>query len=85
MADTLPDIAVDPDSWTEVIDTGSGYITNEGSKRVMVVEAASAPSVSVTSGHTLNPKNFIRYILGGSQRVFARSVDNNSIVKVTPD
>lgn len=82
MADTVF-TAILTTAWTQVSTGSTGLITNSSDNTILYLEAASLPAASVTTGHTLFPRNERVYNLTGSQKVFARGVEGNSDVTVT--
>lgn len=84
MADTT-DLSIDELSWTEVSIGSAGFITNSGSKALQYIEAAIAPAVDDIIGHTMNPNDFVSYVLDGSQKIFAKSNRGTGGVTVTQD
>ena len=77
---------LDDDDWTEISTGGSDGLITTNERGIVCVEAASAPSSDSKDGHMLaGSPDFIRYSLGGSQKIFARSRSGQTAVTVTPD
>ncbi len=82
MADTIF-TAIVTTGWTQISSGSTGMFTNSGSNNILYLEAATAPAASVTTGHTLYPRNEQPYNLPGGQEVFARAINSDSEVTVT--
>ena len=82
MTDTI-DVDIDTVSWTEFADNITGIVSNGSGNDIVVREDAVDPTASVTTGHPLNPGDTFSFVLGASQKMWARSIGNNSFVVVT--
>lgn len=83
MSDTIF-TAIVTAAWTQVSSGFTGMFTNAGSDNILYLEAASLPAASVTTGHTLYPRNERPYNLAAGQEVYARAISSDSVVTVTP-
>ena len=85
MADTAL-VSITTTAWAELTAT-TALITNESDNPILVREAASAPSASVITGHTLNPRQSLQVgvlaALGVGQEVYGRAISAASVVAVT--
>lgn len=85
MADTVFVSIVDT-GWTEISSSGpAGLFTNNGSQVIFLIESDSNPGTSVKNGHRLNITDYYRYLVLGSQKIFARSKKGAGSVAITPD
>ena len=85
MVDTIF-VPVVPTGWTD-ISTGAGvtgYITNRGDNDVLIVQADAPPATTLTKGHRLRPSQNLSYSITAPEVVYARAVNANSEVVVTP-
>ena len=83
MADTVF-TAIVASGWTQVSSGLAGRITNALDNDILFLEALADPGASVVKGHVLRPKDGFTYSLGGSQKIFARSILVAGEIVVTP-
>lgn len=74
MANTL-EFALTDDAWTDVsTSTGTdGFITNGGSATIYFTQSETAPAITITSFHRLDPTDRVNYSVTGAEVVYARS------------
>jgi len=90
MGDTIL-INIFKDIWTEVVASGSGFVTNESDNIILYIESDTQPSSNITKAHTLQRRDYVRYELTDSNKVWARSVfdqsniNTDAFIIVTPD
>lgn len=83
MANTI-NVSVNSDSYTEVIASGSGIITNESLADALYAESDTEPDANFM-GHTLRPTDFVSYELTTGQRVWVILKSGDGLIVVTPD
>ena len=85
MADTVI-VDLSTAAWVQITDA-SGFMTNESYFRVVYREAASPPSNSLFTGHTLenSPGAFVQFALTSPQKIYARTVGRSGSVAFTPE
>ena len=86
MSDTVT-VVVPKDSWVDVSNAATdGLITNEGNRRIRLFEDATQPADADSKGHGIEPGDYMRYSLVGSQKVWAKSFgDQDSLVAITSE
>ena len=84
-------VDISTENWVEIVNTGSGFITNESDNIIIYRESDNLPSPLVTNGHTLQRKDKVRYRLPTNESVYARAkfpmlaIDATPFVLITPD
>lgn len=72
-------------SWVDVSQGNlAGFITNKSDNDILYLENDSLPSPSLTEGHTLHPKSWVRFAVVTPDVVFARSIQLKCKLAVTP-
>ena len=74
MANTI-EFALSDTAWTDISTTtgASGFLTNGGAATVYFTQSETAPAITITSFHRLDPTDRVNYSVTGSEVVYARS------------